>query len=159
MSIDVGAAKIRAGQLEQYSIWLKKAKAKMLEYKSQINDNWSGKEVTHINLAIDQVIHSLKRAICDLESVSSDVVRIANTIRAEEIEAERQQNIREATDRINRLNQEIEELSRQKQEIEKLLQSGVNPQLQAEWENIGERLKSVQRDVSNWKSRLSLMRK
>ena len=54
MSIDVGAAKIRAGQLEQYSIWLKKAKAKMLEYKSQINDNWSGKEVTHINLAIDQ---------------------------------------------------------------------------------------------------------
>lgn len=159
MGMDVGAAKLRAGQLTQYRVWLENAKKKMAEYESQINANWSGEEVPPINRAISQVRESLEQEIRELDSICEDVVRVANAIRAEEIEAERQKNIQEAAGQLNRINKEISELNRKKQEIEQLMQGGQNPQLQAEWEKILEQLKVAQRDGSNWQSRLNLLRR
>lgn len=159
MSMDVGAAKIRAGQLTQYRIWLEHAKKKMIEYRSQINTNWSGEEVSHINAAIDQVMASLEQAIRELDSIGSDVVRVANVIRAEEIEAERQQKIREASGELNRINEDLNRLNRQKQEVERMLQSGENPQLRAEWENVSRQIKEAERARSNCQSRLNLLRR
>lgn len=159
MGIDVSAAKIRAGQLTQYRVWLEGARKKMYEYKNQINASWSGVEVSHIDTAIHQVISSLDQAIRELDSVSEDVVRVANVIRQEEIEAEKQRRIQEASGEVHRINEEIRELERQKQELERRLVDHADPQWQEELDRIAEQLQRAKREGSTWQSRLNLLRR
>lgn len=157
--MDVEAAKIRAGQLTQYSVWLEHAKKKMKEYRSQINANWSGEEVTHINSAIDQVIVSLEQMIQELDAIGSDVVRVANVIRTEEIEAERQQKIRETSGELNRINEELYRLKQQRQELERIMQGGGDSQIQVECEKVLKQIQEAERARSNCQSRLNLLRR
>ncbi len=84
MEMDVNVAKIRVGQLTQYKVWLENSRRKMCEYKSQVNNNWSGEEMIPVNLAMSQVISALDRVLSELDEVGNDIVRIANAIRTEE---------------------------------------------------------------------------
>lgn len=159
MGIDVSEAKIRAGQLTQYRVWLEGSRRKMNEYQSQINANWSGVEVTHINTAINQVIVSLDQVIRELDGVSADVVRTANVIREEEREAERQRKIQEASDQISRIRKEIRQLKQQKDEIENYLQNGADSRLQTELEQVIRRLQKAEREDGTWQGRLDSLRR
>lgn len=159
MGIDVSAAKIRAGQLTQYKYWLENARAKMREYQTQINANWSGVEVSDIDAAIRQVISSLDHAIGELDQISGDVVRVAETIQREEAEAERQQKMQEASGQIDRLHKEIDGLDRQKQELERQLADQADPFLQERLDEIRALRQRAKREKSTWQSRLDVLRR
>ena len=109
MEMDVNVAKIRVGQLTQYKVWLENSRRKMCEYKSQVNNNWSGEEMIPVNLAMSQVISALDRVLSERDEVGNDIVRIANAIRTEELEAERQKKIQEETEENDRRNKEREQ--------------------------------------------------
>lgn len=159
MGIDVSAAKIRAGQLTQYKYWLENARAKMREYQTRINANWSGMEVSDIDTAIRQVISSLDHAIRELDQVSGDVVRVADAIRREEAEAERQQKMQEASGQIARIHKDIRKLDRQKQELERQMADSADPYLQEKLDEIREIRQRAKRESSTWQSRLDVLRR
>lgn len=84
MKTDVNGTRIRANQFTQYVYWLAESKNKMKSYRSQIAGNWIGAETRDILRSIDQVIVSLDKAIDELNEISRDMVRAADTIYAEE---------------------------------------------------------------------------
>lgn len=159
MAIDVNVAKIRAGQLLQYKVWLENSRRKMCEYKSQVSNNWSGEEMVPVNLAMSQVISALDKVLSELDSAGDDIVRIANAIRTEEMEAERQRKIQEASGQINRFNKELEQLYRQRKEIERNLETGSNQQLEKELGLIVEKIKTAKKNSSNWQNHLNSLRR
>lgn len=84
MAINVSAANNQAAQLNDNISKLRDAKRQMQAYRASVSNNWQGKEVTYILIAIDRVIGDIDSAIRNLDSLSDDIKSVASQIKREE---------------------------------------------------------------------------
>ena len=88
MSLNVVLANKQARQLRELAGALRGAQSSLLSYQHNLNTYWKGVEMTPTNHTMDRHRNRLASIAVDLESISNDIVRAAEAIRAEEIAAE-----------------------------------------------------------------------
>jgi predicted nucleic acid-binding Zn-ribbon protein len=84
MGINVGLASSQAESIRQYASALRDIRNSLNQYKASLNNAWQADEMHYVNLAIDQVIQLAQSLSADLDSVSGEIVSVANEIRQEE---------------------------------------------------------------------------
>ncbi|MGR7944964.1 hypothetical protein ACU063_10850 [Paenibacillus sp. M.A.Huq-81] len=97
MGINVSAARSQASSISGYAADLRGVKMGLMQYKTEINQNWKSTEVQYVNQALDQIVNELTSISSELDSLSSDIVTTAEDIKREEdAEAARQAAAAEA---------------------------------------------------------------
>ena len=87
MAINVSMANQQADSLRSYEAYLTQAKNSLREYRSNLNSNWQGKELTYINHAIDRMLLQLSDTQNQLLPLSQEIKLVAEQIRREEEKA------------------------------------------------------------------------
>jgi len=88
MGINVGQAASQAGSLAEYASRLREIANELNRNKGALSQTWQSDEVSYIRLAIEQVAGGLLQTSSELQTLSSDIVSVANEIRQEELARE-----------------------------------------------------------------------
>lgn len=88
MSVDINSAYSQANQLKNYVSQLNVVLTNLNNYKSSLDTNWQGNEVKHLDNSINIIKRRIQTLLANLNSTADNIIRAANQIRQEEIQAE-----------------------------------------------------------------------
>lgn len=165
MAINVNAANLQAGQLNDYAAQLRNTKNRLSEYKNSINNNWQSKEVSYISHAIDQVIAQIDDTIRQLSGLSDDIKYTANKIASEEEAAriEKQRRIRIAQTNYDRAVDECNKYYIMKQTLrEKLsrdLPQNIRMKYEKQWDEVVINIQKAENNRNNCINALNTARR
>ena len=83
--INMGLISNQVMQLRQQISELQRIQSSLFSYQHNINMHWRGVEMTPLNQAIDSHARRIVTQINELESISNDIMRVADMIRREEL--------------------------------------------------------------------------
>ncbi|XID94300.1 hypothetical protein ACF3MZ_07185 [Paenibacillaceae bacterium WGS1546] len=88
MGINVGAAVSQASSLSGYASALSGIVNSLGHNKALLAQAWNAEEMRYVQLALDRIANELALASSELQSLSGDIVSVANEIRQEELARE-----------------------------------------------------------------------
>ncbi|MFC4302822.1 hypothetical protein [Cohnella boryungensis] len=88
MGIHVGTAASQASSLQSHAAALREVVNGLTQDKAALNQAWQADEMRSANAAVDRILSELSQTISDLQSLSGDIVSVANEIRQEELARE-----------------------------------------------------------------------
>jgi len=84
MRINLSQANNRARQLREQAAALRSTQSTLASHQRNLNAHWRGEEMAPTNGAIEQSGRSLTAVAIELDSISSDIIRVAEAIKREE---------------------------------------------------------------------------
>jgi uncharacterized protein YukE len=84
MHIDLAVADTQARHARIQAEHLREARVALLSYQRNLQSHWKGEEMTHINSAVEELLRKLAAAAADLDSISSDIVKVAESVKRNE---------------------------------------------------------------------------
>jgi len=84
MHIDLAAADTQARHARRQAEHLREARVALLSYQRNLQSHWKGEEMLHIDYAVDDLLRMLAATADDLDSISSDIVKVAESVRGNE---------------------------------------------------------------------------
>ena len=84
MKLDMQQALSQARHLADQSVRLKNIRNSVLSYQRNLNSNWRGAEMTPTNHAIENCAQGLLSAAAEIDSISRNIVREAESIKKKE---------------------------------------------------------------------------
>lgn len=98
MGINIGSAQVQANNLSQYANELMIIKNDLSRYQTIINANWKAEEMIKFNIGMAKVLENICECNRIANSLSSDIISVANEIKREEdAEAARRRSALAAT--------------------------------------------------------------